>query len=132
MKIVQAAVLVLVGALGALLSVHFITQLNATYYNHWRFDAGTRDIARFLTAQPASAQRAKITASGTLVPCLNFYRELHKLTGWGPVERWNGDNKLTSGDYVVIDPGDIPRMPSHDVTPIFTDRLSGAFVALYR
>ena len=118
--------------LSGLLLVHFIMQVNMTYYNHWRFDAGTRDIARFLAAQTPAGRRTKIIASGTLVPCLNFYRETNKLRGWEPVEGPNGNSRLASADYVVIDPGDSIRISSKDLAPIFIERLSGAFVAVHR
>ena len=118
--------------LSALLLVQFITQINVTYYDHWPFDAGTRDIARFLAAQAPAGRRMRITATWTLVPCLNFYRDMYHLNGWEPLEGQNGNHTLASGDYVVFDPGASKPMSCELFTAVFIDRLSGAFVAVHR
>jgi 4-amino-4-deoxy-L-arabinose transferase-like glycosyltransferase len=120
------------GALGLMLLAQFITQLNVTYYGPWLFDAGTRQVARFLVAQPAKSQRVKITATWTLVPCLNFYREMYRLAAWQAIEGVNGDVTLESGDYVVFDNSAAASMPQGRLKPVLVDRLSGAVVATHR
>jgi len=74
----------------------------------------------------------RITATWTLVPCLNFYRDMYHLNGWEPLEGQNGNHTLASGDYVVFDPGASKPMSCELFTAVFIDRLSGAFVAVHR
>ncbi|HEY1754656.1 MAG TPA: glycosyltransferase family 39 protein [Bryobacteraceae bacterium] len=120
------------GALEVLLFAQFIAQLDVTYYGHWPFDAGTRPIARFLATQPATPRPTRIIATWTLRSCLNFYREMYRLTEWAPVESPNGDTTLVSGDYVVFDGASAASMPHERFTSIFVDQLTGAVVATHR
>ncbi len=117
------------GAIGLALSIQFVSQINVTYYNQWSFDAGTRAIAQFLLVQPSAGRRVKITATWTLIPCLNFYREMYQASAWEPVDGQNGETKLT-GDYVVFDAASAQSIPLEPVRPIFADKLSGAVVAI--
>jgi hypothetical protein len=117
--------------LGVILLAQFLSQINITYYNHWSFDAGSRQIAKFLMAQPSHGRRVKISATWTLMPCLNFYREMYGLNNWDPIDGQNGPTKVT-GDFVVLDKDSAVLLaPSSSLSTVFVDHVSGGTVAIH-
>jgi 4-amino-4-deoxy-L-arabinose transferase-like glycosyltransferase len=104
----------------------FLLQVRTSYYDEWRFDAGTKTIAVYIRSHYGTkGAPLTIRASWTLQPSLNFYRQRYGLN-WKTVER---DKLESAGDVWVLSSAVAGEVERLQLRPVFRDRLSGAIVA---
>jgi len=106
----------------------FLLQIRTSYYDEWRFDAGTKTMAAYIGAHYTSKTPLTIRASWYLEPSLNFYRDLYRgrYLNWNRIER---DKLDPPGDVWILLPADAGQIERLKLHPVFRDRVSGAIVA---
>jgi uncharacterized membrane protein len=114
---------------GCLCLAGFLLQIRTSYYDEWRFDAGTKTIAAYVGTHYISKTPLTIRASWFLEPSLNFYRDLYRERyhlNWNRIER---DQLDPPGDVWILLPADAGQIERLKLHPVFRDRVSGAIVA---
>lgn len=108
--------------------VQFARQIDATYYNEWRYDAGTKRIVNLIRARHAGnpGKQVRLGISWIFEPSLNFYRQMYGLDWLQRLDR-NGPNG--EFDYYVLSKEDAGFVQRLKLTPIYVDAVSGAILA---
>ncbi len=114
------------GFFAALCLAAFLLQVNSSYYAEWRFDAGTKNIVKFIRSRNTTQKHLVIHASWPLEPSLNFYRVLYGMN-WDRIDR-SGPEK--SGDFVVLIQDDQNVISRSHLQVVYRDGVSGTVVAV--
>lgn len=112
-------------AMSALL---FASQLRVSYFEVWRFDAGSRDIFAVIagTRAPAGRPLRVATTRWLFAPSLEFYRVVWRTDDVEPInDDW--DPVRLDYDFFVLDPSDTAALEVRRATQrVFTHPISGA------
>jgi hypothetical protein len=121
-----AAVLRFAGCAAALLCLAaFLLQADVTSYAEWRFDSGTKRIARYIRFHNPPQRRLTVRASWVLEPSLNFYRILYNLN-WNPVDR---SSVAPPADFIVLTKEDEANILKYRLQVVYRDAASGTVLA---
>ncbi len=113
-----------------LLVLQFALQFNVNHYAGFVFDAGTKRVVNFIRQRTSGVDREyRVTASGPLLPSLNFYRQAYSLR-WPEVTRRSPDTDGAS-DYVVFVQFELADIPAN-LRTVYVDPVSQATVTVPR
>lgn len=122
------------GLFAALLIAQFITQLHTRYFTLWDFDSATKQVAQRLRDETRGAppDSVSVSASWFHTPALEFYRRVWRIAPLKPIER-HEHTMLEGFDYYALNVKEDDDLKAAgipaDLTPIFSDELSGIVLA---